>query len=65
MESTFDSQSTFVLPVQGKGDAFVFMGDRWMPENAIDGRYIWLPVRFDSSGTPFLEWKDGWDLDAL
>ena len=65
MESTFDSQSTFVLPVQGKRDAFVFMGDRWMPENAIDGRYIWLPLRFDSSGTPFLEWKDGWDLDAL
>lgn len=61
-ETTFDSQSTFVLPVQGKKDAFIFMADRWRPENAIDGRYIWLPVQFDENSTPFLEWKDEWDL---
>ena len=65
MESTFDSQSTFVLPVQGMSDALVFMADRWMPENAIDGRYIWLPVRFDSRGNPFLEWEDEWNLECL
>jgi beta-xylosidase len=59
---TFGSQSTFVLPVQGKKDAFIFMGDRWRPENAIDGRYVWLPVQFKQDGMPFLEWKDEWDL---
>lgn len=32
---TFWSQSTFVLPVQGKRDAFIFMADRWRPQNAI------------------------------
>ena len=26
---TFHSQSTFILPVQGKEDAFIYMGDRW------------------------------------
>jgi hypothetical protein len=62
-ELTFRSQSTFVLPVQGKKDAFVFMGDRWTPENAIDGRYIWLPVQFNEKGIPFLEWMDEWSLD--
>ena len=58
---TFDSQSTFIVPVQGKENAFVFMADRWRPENAIDGRYVWLPVRI-KDGRPILEWKDEWDL---
>lgn len=62
MKYTFHSQSTFVLPVQGRKDAFIFMGDRWTPANAIDGRYIWLPIRFGNDGLPFLEWKDEWDL---
>jgi hypothetical protein len=50
------------LPVEGKKDAFIFMGDRWTPDNAIDGRYIWLPVQFNENGIPFLEWMDQWDL---
>ncbi len=62
-ELTFRSQSTFVQPVHGKKNAFIFMGDRWTPENAIDGRYVWLPVQFDSEGIPFLEWMDTWTLD--
>jgi hypothetical protein len=60
---TFRSQSTYVLPVQGKKDAFIFLGDRWTPENAIDGRYIWLPVQFNENGIPFLEWMNEWNLD--
>ena len=42
-ETTFDSQSTFILPVK---NGFIFMGDRWNPKNAIDGRYVWLPIIF-------------------
>lgn len=61
-ETTFDSQSTYILPVRGKEDAFIFMADRWCPENAIDGRYIWLPVQFNKNGHPYLEWMDEWDL---
>ena len=60
---TFHSQSTHVLPVQGKKDAFIFMADRWNPGNAIDGRYIWLPVQFNNDGLPFLEWKEQWSLE--
>lgn len=61
-ELTFRSQSTFVLPVEGKKNAFIYMGDRWTPDNAIDGRYIWLPVQFNENGIPYLEWMDQWDL---
>lgn len=58
---TFHSQSTFFLPVQGKKDAFIYMGDRWRPENPIDGRYIWLPVQLRDDRF-VLEWKEEWDL---
>src|SRR5690606_6305340 len=58
---TFESQSTFILPEQGKKDAFIFMADRWRPKNAIEGRYVWLPLQF-KDGKPVLEWFDEWDL---
>ena len=59
--STFSSQSAFILPVQGRADAFIFMADRWNPMNAIDGRYVWLPVEF-RHGVPTISWFDEWDL---
>lgn len=62
---TFHSQSTYILAVPGKKDAFIFMADRWTPKNAIDGRYIWLPIQFDKKGLPFLEWMDEWSLDVF
>jgi len=62
-EITFDSQSTYILPVKQKEGVFIFMADRWNPENAIDGRYVWLPVHFDKEGIPFLQWHDQWSLD--
>lgn len=58
-ETSFHSQSTYVLAVPGKPDQFIYMGDRWNPKNAIDGRYIWLPVRFEGD-QPIIEWKDSW-----
>jgi alpha-glucosidase len=61
---TFHAQSTFVLPVQGKPNAFIFMADRWKPKNPIDGRYVWLPVIFEN-GLPVLKWFDSWDLSVF
>jgi len=60
---TFHSQSTFIFPVQGKKDAFIFMADRWIPRYPIDGRYIWLPIQFEN-GLPLLKWYDQWDLSV-
>lgn len=58
---TFHSQSTYILPVQGKKGQFIFMADRWKPDNPIDGTYVWLPIKFDN-GKPVLEWFDKWSL---
>jgi len=62
MHTTFHSQSTFILPVQGKKETYIYMGDRWTPQNAIDGRYVWLPVRFEEDRF-FIEWKDQWNWE--
>jgi beta-xylosidase len=59
--STFQGQSTHVLPVPGKTGAFIFMADRWRPKNAIDGRHLWLPIQF-KDGKPFVAWMDKWNL---
>jgi hypothetical protein len=61
---TFESQGTYILPVQGKKDAFIFMADRWRPRNPIDGRYVWLPLSFEGD-KPVLRWQEEWSLEVF
>lgn len=60
--TTFQSQSTFVLPLPG--GQFLFMADRWNPKNAIDGRYVWLPLSWEEN-KPVLRWADEWTLPDI
>ena len=62
-EITFGGQSTYILPVAGREDAFIAMFDLWRPENAIDGRYMWLPVEFENERI-VLRYRDAWDLSV-
>lgn len=64
-ELTFESQSTYILPIQGKKNAYVFMADRWKPKNQIDSRYIWLPIQFNKKGEPYLEWINQWNPNTF
>lgn len=61
---TFGGQSTYILPIQGKKDSFIFMADMWHPRRHIDGRYIWLPIQFRADGTPFVEWMEQWNPET-
>lgn len=61
--NTFHAQSTFVLPVQGKKDAFIFMADRWKQWDLQDSRYLWLPLEFDAEGKPTAPWRSSWTLN--
>jgi len=63
-EKTFGGQSTFILPVQGTDGVFLAMFDIWSPDNAIDGRYAWLPIRFEGEGFT-VTWSDTRDLNAF
>ena len=61
---TFGGQSTYVLPVAGKKDAFIFMADKWNPKDLKDSRYIWLPIQ-TKNDQPAIEWTDEWKLDIF
>ncbi len=63
-DKTFGGQSTFLLAIKDKPGKFIAMFDMWRPENAIDGRYIWLPVEF-VDGTMQIQWHDSWDLSIF
>jgi hypothetical protein len=61
---TFQSQTTFVLPVVGsQGTTFVFMGDRWKPDSLGTSPYVWLPLTVSGS-TVSLAWHDRWSIDT-
>lgn len=57
--TTFRSQSTFVLPVAGQDDIFIFLADRWNPKNLKDSRYLWLPLEFDGD-RPIMRFREAW-----
>lgn len=61
---TFGGQSTFVFPVAGKENAFIFMADRWNKTNLVDSRYLWLPLRF-TGNQPVVEWSAEWNLSVF
>lgn len=61
---TFNSQGTFILKVPGIKNGFIFLADRWVPENPIDGTYLWLPVFFEKE-LPVIYFFDRWDLSIF
>ncbi|MEZ0299495.1 MAG: family 43 glycosylhydrolase, partial [Candidatus Methylacidiphilales bacterium] len=63
-KTTFESQSTFILPAPGKPGSFIFMGDRWRPENSSDGRYVWLPIEWEGD-KPVLNWHAEWNMSVF
>ena len=62
---TFNSQTTFVLPVVGsKGATYMFMGDRWIPSSLGTSPYIWLPLTVQGTSVS-LAWHAHWTIDAV
>ena len=61
-DSTFGGQSTLVLQVSGKQNAFIFIADKWNPKDLKDSRYLFLPVQFKAD-IPYVEWMSEWDLN--
>lgn len=58
-ELTFGGQSTFMFNVAGT-DKYVAMFDIWNPEDAINGRYLWLPIEFENDGSYKIPFKEQW-----
>lgn len=63
--TTFDSQSTHVIPVDPENGEFIYMGDRWKKEDLANSSYVWLPIEFGQEDEMILRWYDEWDLSIL
>ncbi|KAK1323402.1 hypothetical protein QJS10_CPA02g00392 [Acorus calamus] len=60
--TTFFSQSTFVVPLPGLPDSFIFMADRWNPAELRDSRYVWLPLTVGGLVDEPLEYNFGFPV---
>jgi len=60
-QTTFQSQSTCVIPLQPEEGRYLYMGDRWLPEDLCNSTYIWLPL-IVKDGKIEIEWLDEWSL---
>jgi hypothetical protein len=54
-ENTFQSQSTYVLPMPGKPNAFIFMADEWNRSDLERSKYVWLPLQM-TGDKPIIKW---------
>ena len=50
-DTTFGAQSTYVLPVIGKRNGFIFMADKWDKSDLEKSQYLWLPLSINN-GVP-------------
>ncbi|MEU9664015.1 RICIN domain-containing protein [Streptomyces bobili] len=66
--TTFNSQTAYVLPVQGgSGTSYLYLGDRWgnsFGGTVNDSRYVWLPLTFPSSTSMSMTWSPEVTLDT-
>lgn len=60
-ELTFGGQSSFVLKVEGRENAYIALFDINKPEHPYESGYIWLPVLFEASKIS-IPWQDAWSL---
>jgi hypothetical protein len=61
---TFNSQTAYVLPVSGNaGTTYIYMGDRWVPDNLATSPYIWLPLTISGTSAT-MSWQSQWSINA-
>jgi len=62
--TTYDTQSTYVIPVQGsQATTFIYAGDRWQDPDLVGSKYIWLPLKVSGS-TLALDYYADWQLNV-
>lgn len=62
---TWNSQSTFVLPIAGKSDTtYMYMGDRWsFPLQASAATYVWQPLTISDTTISLATYQENWSVD--
>jgi uncharacterized repeat protein (TIGR02543 family) len=69
--TTHESQSTHVLPYRDSNgnlvpNKFIFMADRWYPNDLKDSRYVWLPIELNTDNrTIAARWSYDWNFSVF
>ncbi|WP_086312393.1 hypothetical protein A5821_000119 [Enterococcus sp. 7F3_DIV0205] len=63
--TTYDTQSTHVIPVDPENGKFIYMGDRWNSWDLSESRYVWLPIEFKPGNQLAIRRAEHWTLDQL
>jgi hypothetical protein len=62
---TFNSQTTFVLPVTGStGTTFVYMGDRWCDKCQLSSTYVWQPLSVSGTTMSIGSFHPQWSINV-
>ncbi len=65
-ETTFLSQSTYVIPAPGRNDgSFIFMADRWNGAELEKSTFTWIPFIIKDNLLPRLYFIDSWELSIF
>ena len=64
-ENTWNSQTTYVLPVQGSSTTtYMFMGDRWNASNLGASTYVWQPLAIKGTSLSMSIFHASWTIDT-
>jgi hypothetical protein len=63
-DTTFNSQGTYALSVQGRQDQFIFICERHNTARMTDSSFIFLPVDFPTPDTLRLRYLPEWKLES-
>ena len=59
--TTYDTQSAYVIPVQGtQATTYIYAGDRWQDPDLVGSKYIWLPLKISGTSLSldnYAEWQ--------
>jgi hypothetical protein len=63
--NTFNSQSCFIYKIPGYIDAYMYMGDRWNGYGNKNSQYVFIPIKFSSTGALQLNFYSSWKLESM
>lgn len=62
LHTTFNSQSSYAFPVEGREDLCIMMFERHNKKNFLECSYVWLPIKFNANNSISISYKEEWKL---
>ena len=61
----FNTQVTYVIPIDAENGKFIYMADRWNGNDLSDSRTVWLPIRMNVDNTLSILNESNWTIERL